>query len=67
MGNPHFYGDYYVQMWTRFPPYLFGILLGWILYRTKNSKVNMNKVLSPISLLWPSRTVLNGIGIVIRC
>lgn len=44
MSNPHWYSDYYVQMWTRFPPYLFGIILGWILHRTKGSQLKMNKV-----------------------
>jgi len=39
-----FFQDYYVQMWTRFPPYLLGILLGWFLYYTKGKKIKMNKV-----------------------
>ena len=44
MTNPHFNDDYYLQMWTRFPPYLIGILLGWMLHQTRRSKVVMSKV-----------------------
>ena len=39
MANPHYYSDYYVQMWTRFPAYLVGILLGYLLHQTRNKKV----------------------------
>ena len=44
MSNPHWYQNYYVQMWARIPPYLFGIILGWILHRTKNAHLKLNKV-----------------------
>lgn len=34
----------YLQTYTRFPAYLLGILLGWILDRTRNKKLIINKV-----------------------
>lgn len=42
--KPHYFDDYYIQMWARSPPYILGILLGWILNCTKKSKVEMSKV-----------------------
>ena len=42
--NRHYYSDYYYQMWTRSPPYLIGILLGFLLHQTKNKKILINKV-----------------------
>ena len=42
--NRHYYSDYYYQMWTRSPPYLIGILLGFLLHQTKNKKIFINKV-----------------------
>ena len=45
MRNPHYGDDYYSQMWTRFPAYLVGILLGYLLHHTRNKKVVLNKVL----------------------
>ena len=44
VGNPHL--GYFQLMWFRSPPYLFGIILGWILHRTKGSQLKMNKVLT---------------------
>ena len=44
MRNPHRTPKYYIQMWTRFPPYLAGILLGWILHQTRNISIVINKV-----------------------
>lgn len=43
--KPHYFDDYYIQMWARLPPYILGILLGWILHRTKKSKVEMSRVI----------------------
>ena len=31
-------------MWTRLPAYLVGILLGWILHRTKDLTIFINRV-----------------------
>ena len=42
---------YYVDPFARCPPYLFGILLGWVLNKTKNSKVYINKVIKKNNLL----------------
>ena len=39
MANPYYYPVYYVQMWTRFPPYLVGIL-----HWTKQLKFRMSQV-----------------------
>ncbi len=36
--------SYHVDPFARCPPYLIGILLGWILHKTKNSNVYLNKV-----------------------
>ena len=41
--KPHFW-EPYNQMWNRFPPYLLGILIGWILHITKNKTITVNKV-----------------------
>ncbi len=34
----------YSQVYTRIPPYLLGILLGWIIHITKNKNFNINRV-----------------------
>uniref|UniRef100_A0A0P5Y8E9 Nose resistant to fluoxetine protein n=1 Tax=Daphnia magna TaxID=35525 RepID=A0A0P5Y8E9_9CRUS len=40
------YADkHYVQTSARFPSYLIGILLGWLLYKTKDQKIHINKCL----------------------
>ena len=44
MSNPHWTFGYYVTAWPRFPPYLVGILFGWILHQTKNTKIIISKV-----------------------
>ncbi|XP_059352860.1 nose resistant to fluoxetine protein 6-like isoform X2 [Daphnia carinata] len=41
--NPYSYYGYYVQTWTRFPPYILGIMLGWLLHKTKNRTLKLNK------------------------
>lgn len=41
--NPYYYYGYYVQIWTRFPPYILGIMLGWLLHKTKNRTIKLNK------------------------
>ena len=35
---------YYIQTWTRAPPYILGILLGWLVHTTKNKQIKFNKV-----------------------
>ena len=45
MRNPHRTPKYYIPMWTRFPPYMVGILLGYILHQTKNNTIKINKVI----------------------
>ena len=51
MRNPHYGDDYYSQMWTRFPAYLVGILLGYLLHQTRNKKVVLNKVRTTILII----------------
>ena len=41
-----FLNYYYVKPWTRAPPYLVGIWVGWYLHITKNSSIRMSKVLN---------------------
>jgi hypothetical protein len=44
MNNPYYFYGYYASLWTRFPPYILGILLGWILHLTKNTQIKFKKV-----------------------
>ncbi len=37
-------GDYYVKAWTRCPPYIVGIGLGYVLHYTKKTTIKLNKV-----------------------
>ena len=41
---PEYTALHYVKTLNRLTPYLIGILLGWILHRTKNSKLFITKV-----------------------
>ena len=41
---PEFFESYYIRISTRLPSYLVGILLGWILQRTKNVPFTIKKV-----------------------
>jgi hypothetical protein len=45
MSNPHWTFGYYVTAWPRFTPYLVGILFGWLLHQTKNTKIIINRVI----------------------
>ena len=40
--------DFYREPWTRFQPYLVGILLGYILHKTKNMKFKMSHAMNVI-------------------
>lgn len=42
-----YFRDHYMQTYARFPPYLIGILVGWILYNTNQKKqiFLLNKVI----------------------
>ena len=40
--------DFYREPWTRFQPYLVGILLGYILHKTKNMKFKMSNAMNVI-------------------
>jgi hypothetical protein len=35
---------YYTKPWTRAPPYIVGVWLGWFLYVTKDSQKRTSKV-----------------------
>ena len=35
---------YYFKFWTRAPPYMVGIFIGWFLHVTKGSSMKINKV-----------------------
>ena len=61
MRNAHYNNDYYVQMWTRFPPYLVGILLGYLLHHTKNKKVVINKVNTQYFFHYYDRIKINSL------
>ena len=49
--NEYYFNGYYVQTWTRAPPYILGILLGWLLHITKKKKIEFNKVISLLAYL----------------
>lgn len=40
--------NHYYQTYARIPPYLIGILLGWVLHIAKDREINMNKVRSMV-------------------
>ena len=44
-------GDYYQKPWFRFQPYLIGMLLGYILFKTKNKEMKIPHVGSQLSNL----------------
>ncbi|XP_013404100.1 nose resistant to fluoxetine protein 6-like [Lingula anatina] len=48
-GNPDFFADYYILPWCRISPYLVGLMVGYILYKT-NLKIKFNKFLA--ALCW---------------
>ena len=37
--------DYYYKPWCRFQPYLIGMLMGFILHKTKNTKITIPHVI----------------------
>ena len=39
---------YYDKPWTRVPPYLIGILVGWYLFRTRKSQITLPKVVAKL-------------------
>ena len=40
--------DFYRQPWTRFQPYLIGLLLGYLLHKTKGKQFQMSKTINAI-------------------
>ena len=42
--NPKYMAYYYINTLTRCPPYLVGILLGWMLNRAKSRNLTIKKV-----------------------
>ena len=42
---PEYGPEYYFKPWTRAPPYLVGIFLGWLLHEMRNSTVKISKPL----------------------
>jgi hypothetical protein len=40
-----YYDKHYTDTTARIPPYLIGILLGWLLHKTQGRKIYINKVL----------------------
>ncbi|XP_057379363.1 nose resistant to fluoxetine protein 6-like isoform X1 [Daphnia carinata] len=40
-----FANKHYLDTFARMPPYIIGILLGWLLHKTKNKKIHINKCL----------------------
>ncbi|XP_013404076.1 O-acyltransferase like protein isoform X2 [Lingula anatina] len=48
-GNPNFFADYYIIPWCRIGPYLVGLMVGFILYKT-DLKIKFNKFLA--ALCW---------------
>ena len=47
----HDFHDYYSKPWFRFQPYLIGMLLGYILFKTKNKQIKIPHVSAHATLL----------------
>ena len=43
-GDPNYMNDNYFMPWCRFSPYIAGIVLGYILYRTKDKEIKIPRV-----------------------
>ena len=43
-GDPNYMNDNYFMPWCRFSPYIGGIVLGYILYRTKDKEIKIPRV-----------------------
>jgi len=52
---------YYDKPWTRVPPYLIGILVGWYLFRTRKSQITLPKAV--VALCWLYST-FTGLAVV---
>ncbi|XP_013404080.1 nose resistant to fluoxetine protein 6 [Lingula anatina] len=63
MSNPNFLTDFYILPWCRIGPYLVGLVVGFILYKT-DRKIKFNKVLAGV--LWIVSLALVTLIIFIR-
>ena len=50
-GDPNYMNDNYFMPWCRFSPYIGGIVLGYILYRTKDKEIKIPRVNSKIDYI----------------
>ena len=51
-GDPNYMNDNYFMPWCRFSPYIGGIVLGYILYRTKDKEIKIPRVNLKIQYLY---------------
>ena len=47
-----FFKYHYLQTHSRIPPYIIGILLGWILHQIKNKNIYINGVIEFLSCIF---------------
>ena len=48
--NDKYFQLYYIKTYARIPPYLIGIILGWLIHNTRSTKIQMEKVRNDIQL-----------------
>ena len=53
---------HYYQTYARIPPYIIGILLGWILHNVKDRKININRVKVTSCIINPTKFREKGIS-----
>ena len=60
--NDKYFQLYYIKTYARIPPYLIGIILGWLIHNTRSTKIQMEKVRNDIQLRY--RYIYNNNNIV---
>ena len=62
-GDPNYFDKNYIVPWCRFSPYIGGVVLGYILYRTKDKKIKIPRVSSDFYYLLNINWKLNVKGL----
>ena len=47
-GDPNYFDKNYIVPWCRFSPYVGGVVMGYILYRTKDKQIKIPRVSSSL-------------------
>ena len=50
-GDPNYFDKNYIVPWCRFSPYVGGVVMGYILYRTKDKQIRIPRVSSNLILM----------------